>query len=148
MLLFFVNAPNFYKGKYKATSYILCSFTFASRRFCYCVEYPLRKSIPVASPMHVSSPQHLPAIDQIQGPVSSIAVEHDYLASTCPIESSDCMGDKNLSDIPDALLLEVQISLPSTVVVPGPLSMTTHSEKPVSLSAQDHHFRFFGRCCC
>ncbi len=62
---------------------------------------------PAASPMHVSSPQRLPAVDQIQGPVSTIAVERDYLASTCPIESSDCMGDRNVSDIPDALLLEV-----------------------------------------
>ena len=63
----------------------------------------------------------------------SVLSTPDILAKSVDIPQVD----RNDTDIPDAILLEVHIPLPSTAVVPDLPSLATHSKTPVSHSIPD-----------
>ncbi len=107
---------------------------------------PCENPSPAASRRHLSSPQRLLTIELVPAPESFDAVERDRQAST-----SDCdatrVDNKSDSDIPDAVMLEVHIPLPSSVVVPDPAPMTNPSDNPVSHPVQGKRFCFIRRFC-
>jgi hypothetical protein len=88
-----------------------------------------------ASPEHLISRHRFSGSREIQEP----KVEHHRVEVTSALQSSDCdvipMDVRTESDIPDAVLLEVHIPLPTTVVDQDPPSQLVSSDMPVSLAS-------------
>jgi hypothetical protein len=102
---------------------------------------PCENPSTAASPRHLSSPQRLLTVEQVPAPESFDALERNLLASTSDSAAMP-VDNKSDSDIPDAVLLEVHIPLPSSVVVPDPEPMTNPSDNPVSHPVQGKLFCF------
>lgn len=123
--------------EYKTLSYttLLFSFHVGSVGF---QSVPVDNLSHAESPMHDTSPQS-PSVDY-QDLDHDIASTDDpaLVASGSLAETSDMpLVDKNDTDIPDDILLEVHIPLPAIAVVPDPPSGATQSEKPVSHTPPD-----------
>jgi hypothetical protein len=88
-----------------------------------------------ASPKHLISPPRSSGFPEIREP----DVEHHRVEVTPALQSSDCdvvpPDVRTESDIPDAVLLEVHIPLPTTVVDQDPTSQLVSSDMPVSLAS-------------
>ena len=91
--------------------------------------------------MNVSSPQRPFRGKEVHGSDDVVVEELVILASAChakPSDSADLpLENKSDSDIPDSILLEVHIPLPSTVSSPAPTMMPTPSDKTVSNSSRE-----------